>query len=363
MSSNKEEIDEAIINYYKLKSNYEVNFYEDYVKEIVTSKSSQKEKKRSFQKLPKPQCINCMRNVGTLFSITVDDKSVSRLYKAQCGDISKPCPLNIQIEMPNIEKYSDILSQYNLNTLKKEIIQAKNDLLFGYTKQDQAFKIFDDLSTKLKEETVTYDYFLEQYISLFDSIDAKRNLQTKQTQLGLVIQEYKDMMTEAKKQNDTQIVNNAVEFYINTIVPLLQEIQNIKYPFNKVEIINNEYRLIQKKNTVEQTYIEYEDPKLISFVTGVQNTKSKSTIANATANASENAMSTKSKKKKPKPILELISQTLGLSQNKEEEENQESKANKEPVEGESGNEEETGNEEEENEEETGNEEEENEEEE
>ena len=312
MSNDKTKIDEAVVNYYKLKNNYEMNFYDNYVKDIVTSNESKKGKKRSFQKLPKPKCINCMRNVGTLFSITVNKNLTNRLYKAQCGDISDPCPLDIQIEMPNIEEYSSILSNYNVDNLKKEIIKAKNDLLFGYIKEDNAFKIFDDLSNKLKEETVAYDYFLEQYIELFDSVEQRKNLQTKQVQLGIVIQEYKNMMLESKKQNDTQLVNNAVEFYINTIIPLLNEIQSMKYPFNKVEMFDGKYHLMQKKNTIEQTFVEYDNGKLISFVTGTKNTKSRSKTVKVLEPSTKN--NTKTKTKKNKPLLQLVSQALGLSQ-------------------------------------------------
>jgi transcription elongation factor Elf1 len=101
-------IEDADINYYELKNRYENVFYNKYVKEIVTSNISKKEKKRLFQKLPKPNCVNCNRNVGTIFTIKQNEKGTNRLYKAFCGDISNPCPLNIQIEMPTIETYSNI---------------------------------------------------------------------------------------------------------------------------------------------------------------------------------------------------------------------------------------------------------------
>jgi hypothetical protein len=172
----------------------------------------------------------------------------------------------------------------------------------------------------------------------------KRNLQTKQVQLGIVIQEYKNMMSEAKRQNDAQIINNAVEFYINTITPLLAEIQSIKYPYNKVEMINNTYHLIQKKNTIEQTYMLDNESKVIAFVTGTTNKKSntRSQSAKASENIPPPPESKEKKKKKSKPLLELITQSLGLSQEEpensnkveeededEEEENEENEENEE----------------------------------
>jgi len=339
MSNDKEKIDEALSTYYKLKNKYENEYY-DKIGPIASSLATKKVKKRWFKELPKPKCMNCMRNVGMIFSIKTDAKNVSHLYNAQCGDIEDPCPLDIRIEMPNIERYSTILSSYNLNNLKKDIIKAKNDLLFGYIKQDDAFKIFDELTSKLKEETVTYDFFLDQYITLFDNIETKQSLQKKQVDLGLAIQEFKDMISESKKRNDTQIVNSAVEFYINTIIPLLNEIEHLKYPYNRVELTNGEYQLVQKKNTIEQTFIDYSEAKIIAFVIGTKSKQRKSNKSNKsktvkvakadteTETETENkkvktvktVKTVKNKTKKNKPILEVISENLGFGKPEQEEE-------------------------------------------
>ena len=327
MTEEKNKINEAVNNFYNLKNTYESDFYDVYVKQIVTAEISKKEKKRRFQRLPKPKCINCMRNVGTIFSIKQNAKEISRTYTAQCGDISQPCPLNIQIEMPNVELYSEMLSIYNLNKLKKNIILAKNDLLFGYIKEDIAFKLFDELSSMLKEETLAYEYLLEEFISLFDNKEKKMELQKKQTELGISIQNFKDMMSEAKIQNNTQLINNAVDYFIKSMVPLLSEIESLKYPINRVEQVNGEYHLIQKKNTIEDTYFEYEDAKLISFVTGTKNKQTKpkeSKPKSKTVKESTATVNTKTKTKKRKPVeFEIINTPEQKQQEQEEQEEQE----------------------------------------
>ena len=334
MTEEKAKINEAVNNFYSLKKTYETDYYDTYVKEIVTSKISKKEKKRRFQKLPKPKCINCMRNVGTVFSIKQDAKGITHMYNAHCGDISDPCPLNIQIEMSNIELYSEILSNYNLNKLKKNIILAKNDLLFGYIKEEEAFKLFDDLSSTLKEETATYDYFLEQFISLFDNNETKVQLEKKLVELGISIQNFKDMIKEAKIQNNTQLINNAVEFVIQTMMPLLNEIETIKYPVNRIEQIDGEYHLIQKKNTIENTYFEYEDSKVLSFVSGIKGKQSKTKEAKSktkTVKVKESTTETipvilKPKTRKKKPVEFEITNIPVQIEIPEEEENEEAKA-------------------------------------
>ena len=323
MESDK--INEAIDNFYKLKATYEEDFYEMYVKTIVKSNVSKKEKKRLFQKLPKPNCINCLRNVGTLFSIKQNQENTSHIYKAQCGDISDPCPLNIQIDVANIELYSNLFSTYDSNKTKKDIIVAKNDLLFGYVKQENAFANFEKLTSVLTQDNATYNYYLEEFLSLFDNNETKNILQKKQVELGINIQDYKDMIKEAKIQNNTQIMNNAVEFYVKTLLPLLHEIEKIKYPINKMEIIDGDYHLIQKKNTIENTYIEYDDSKLISFVTGTTNKQS----TKKTKTAAKNTTITKEKKIKPKnktkkaPVFELVPPTTEQEEEKQEEQEEE----------------------------------------
>lgn len=69
-----QKINEAIDQFYKLKNEYETNFYEKYKKPIINSGKSRREKKSQYQKLPKPKCINCGRNVGSIFTVKGDEK-------------------------------------------------------------------------------------------------------------------------------------------------------------------------------------------------------------------------------------------------------------------------------------------------
>jgi hypothetical protein len=100
---------EAINEYYRLKDKYEKDYYEKYVKPIVNNNKSRREKRVEFSRLPKPECINCKRNVGTIFTIKGDDKELIHTYTAKCGDIVAPCPLNISIITPYTEPYEKAL--------------------------------------------------------------------------------------------------------------------------------------------------------------------------------------------------------------------------------------------------------------
>jgi hypothetical protein len=89
---------EAINEFYRLKDKYESGYNKKYVLPIVKSKRSNNAKRVDFSRLPKPECINCKRNVGTIFTIKNDTKEDVRNFVAKCGDIPDPCPLDIQIK-------------------------------------------------------------------------------------------------------------------------------------------------------------------------------------------------------------------------------------------------------------------------
>ena len=99
-----ENLENALNEYYKLKSNYENENYKN-KKVIMNNKElSKREKQREFQRL-KPKCINCKRVGGTLFTNTIKDKDDDtkikniRTLKAICGVHENPCNLKIIIEI------------------------------------------------------------------------------------------------------------------------------------------------------------------------------------------------------------------------------------------------------------------------
>ena len=76
---------EAINEFYRLKDKYETGYNTKYVLPIVKSNIPipNKAKRVLFSKLPKPECINCKRNVGTIFTIKNDTKEDVRNFVAK----------------------------------------------------------------------------------------------------------------------------------------------------------------------------------------------------------------------------------------------------------------------------------------
>jgi hypothetical protein len=302
---NNMDVKEAIQSFYKLKNTYETEYFEKYVKNILQKgEGTWREKRRELQKTPKPKCVNCKRNVGTLFTVKYNEEEINKSYIAKCGDLQNPCPLDIHIILEEKTIFHNVLEEdkQDINEIKNKIIKAKNDLLFGYKKEDFAFKEFQEITEELVSKNKLAGITLEDYILKIDNPEIDAQLKKKQTQLGLLIQEYKNIMGEYTKTGNEKLIHSAVEFYLSQIKPLAKEIQDMKYAVNIVELepSDNKYYLLQKKNSIEQLEYSYgSDNKVVSFVTGVKgNAKSRTSKIRA-----ENP---NSKTRKNKPTIELV---------------------------------------------------------
>ena len=125
-------VEDAVNEYYRLKNVYETSYYEKYIAPIVkASKKSKREKRVEFSKLPKAECVNCKRNVGTTFSIV--EKSFNRVFSAKCGDSVDPCPLNINIVNSKYNTFANEIVRYDddIDKLKTNIIKEKYNIMFG----------------------------------------------------------------------------------------------------------------------------------------------------------------------------------------------------------------------------------------
>ena len=148
------DLKDALNEYFKLKLKYEDKIMENKQKIIKNKRLSNREKRVEYLKL-KPKCINCGRPGGTKFQniyFPSDDKEDShRQYSATCGVISDPCNLQIKINVGNVELLPNLLDemQSGIKSLKDEVIDDKNKLLFGYLSTEDVLTKFDDLKEQI----------------------------------------------------------------------------------------------------------------------------------------------------------------------------------------------------------------------
>jgi hypothetical protein len=304
---NKLTIDEALSEYYKLKSKYEETFHEKYLNPILRDTTKSKREKRiEYQKLPKPECINCRRNVGSIFSIKKNAAEYFRQFIAKCGDLNDPCPFNINIEYTQRSELNKELldHDHDINIMKNKIITDKNNMMFGYVNQADAIVNFNYDTTELKDITETVGYILNINIEINDNPIRSEMIKSSNNKFGneLLIP-FKKMIDDYVQTGNTENVNTAVKLYVDEMIPLAKTIRDLKYEICYVDVKNvnerNEfYFLTQKKNSLQNLeYTVYGNDELKSFITGYK--ESKDTTRKVRGELRKN------KTRKARPVIEL----------------------------------------------------------
>lgn len=295
---------EALNEFYRLKNKYETDYFEKYVKPIVSSNKTKREKRVDFARLPKNVCVNCNRNVGTIFIIKSNKPESVRQFIAKCGDFADPCPLDIQIDYSIREQFSKFISivLHNIENLKLQIIKEKNNAIFF---NKDIIGAFDNITTELATETNKAGVAIETNILKNDNPEKTALLKHTIDAFGKdCILPFKQMMHEFKNTNNELILNQAVTFYINEMMPKLKEIQELKYEVNFVEEYDpndNLYRLIQFVNSLESyEYCFKDNDKVVKFIKGV-----KKDYKFKTKKARDNVIIT-NKTKKNKPTVKFV---------------------------------------------------------
>lgn len=257
-------MEEILNQYYYLKNQYENNYYEQYLKKIKSL--NKREKKIAKSKLPKPKCINCERNVGTIFNIKYDKEQDFRLFSVSCGDLENPCSLNIKFQLDTIYLFSRWFKEatIDINYLKKIIINDKNNVLFNYINQKELLDNFDDYNKELKELTNIYGFNYEKFILINENPKKKLEYIELMKNLGLRLQEFKELVNEYKLGNSLNLTN-ATNLYIHEIMPLLKNIREIKYNINNVEFDEKKqtYNLIQIVHSIDKLQNKLNENNLI----------------------------------------------------------------------------------------------------
>ena len=214
------------------------------------------------------------------------------------------CLLNINItygyRLPYDTDIKEIESKINEN--KIDIIKEKNNVIFGQSTTHKGLEIFNKLTDELKSNTKTAGIIIEKNILINDNPEKKIYKKKLEDEFGIeFLIPFKKMIKEYNDSDNTSIVNEAVKFYIEEMVPKIKEITELKYEVNYVEYENNEYKLIQKKNTLSNLENDiFMNDKVISFVKGI-----KKTSKSKTAKTIEPEKRKKKKTLKLKPSIEF----------------------------------------------------------
>lgn len=276
-------IEEVIFNYYKLKGRYDSRYNSAKLR-IIRSDASLTEKRKEAKNL-KLKCVNCKRAVGTRFTTT------NRHLRAVCGDESNPCKLNIDIQLGTSELFSslELSLSHDLNIAKMRIIETKLMLLFDLITEEAMIEAFTNLKETYKslvaaDNMIQKELADQQLISpkdvMPDSVSASQmgsedNKVLRHTlaaaneiALGGYISNFKSMIKEYENDEspDTKLakMTEAIDIYLNNIIPTLSIIRNTLYRINTVIKQKKEYHLIQIKTPIKEQVLELEKPEILS---------------------------------------------------------------------------------------------------
>lgn len=282
MSENENKTDdktkylEALDKYYEMKDQYETSINNEKKKIIAIPNLSWKEKRIKYAEL-RPKCINCGRPVGSVFSCKeIDD--FERILTAVCGDKENPCPFNIKINLAETHDLRSLIKEEEdkLTEDKKNIIMDKNDFLFGYITSEQAVKKFEKIREDVVTATENSQYFLTLFNVITDSSKKREMLDKVQTEVYTNIENIKKMMSEYEKTQNKQFVTDAVEVYVNDMIPRLKKLMSIKYANSYVDYEDDgTYKLVQIPYSIEKLEFVLGDQQVEKMQLGVKETKEK----------------------------------------------------------------------------------------
>ena len=262
-------ISEKLNEFYKLKYEYDKKVH-SHINNIIKDKMlNMKQKQDKYRKM-KVNCINCGRNVGTIF------EHKDGILTSICGDKIAPCNLNIKInrgKYVSLEMLLDVF-QTGVDDVKEKIITTKLDLLFGYEQESNTLKIFTALKEELTQDLESLMEYKTKFIEIVSNLDNKQILSTKMTMFYNKVSLIKSTVDEFNETGQIQLIKDMITLYDTELTPLLVDLRNLKYKYMAVEydLETDTHKLVRNVFTLQDMTIPFEIPKVISFTVGDDNT-------------------------------------------------------------------------------------------
>ena len=300
MTEKYSDFNEKMNEYYKLKNTYEKEKMKQ-VAQILKMDASIAKKRRTYNQL-KPQCINCKRPVGTVFTCYYDhdNANTGKILRATCGDVVTPCNLRILLDTGVVELYVNDIKyiEEELKEVKNNIIVTKNRLLFNYIKEEEAIEEFAKYKKEINDYSDLLANYLQEYYNIIENPDKKKDLQKKQNEYYEIIKQIKESMDNFDAKSDETFVEDAVELFVKRLEPVMEEILKLKYSQMYVDYndSNNTYSLIEKPFTISDTEFYHREPKVMEFTINAKTDKTKNTNANTDKTKKTNVNTNKTRK-------------------------------------------------------------------
>ena len=219
----------AIQTYYEKKRIYDEGRKKE-IKKIYETKQKDIRQKINAYKHP---CIKCKRQVGTQFYNNNDT------IIAKCGDLSDPCPLNIELKIGDFTHLQKEITELeaDVNLGKTNFITLKLDSLFNYRDDEQTKKQYNERLEEYNFFSELYNETLRYQQSIYHNDERLLNVSSKTSLLNTAIIKLQRLTKEYYETDNSEYLQLITEIYIKEIQPLVKEIQQLKYQHREVEIV------------------------------------------------------------------------------------------------------------------------------
>jgi len=252
---------DAMNEYFRLKGAYENKLRQ--LKKTAYERGKSKREALTNARKVKPPCIHCARKVGTVFS------RKNGKYMATCGDVSKPCSLNIQIFSGYYFNNETLLRIYreDLDNTKESVIRQKMDTLFNYMSESESVIKFKEELEQYNQDNKMYSDLLKRYRDLYENEEWKLVMSKKTGEMYAVIEDIKRLLEEYKKTQNPEVLKSALRTHKEDLMPVVANIRLHKYGvMEMVHPTDNESELVQHALPLNKMDFKYgEDARVVKF--------------------------------------------------------------------------------------------------
>ena len=244
-------IENALIEYYKLKDQYDSSYVSKKNSILSDQTLTLSAKKVKIDRLRMSRkCVICKSQGGTIFT------DENRVLKAVCGSKSQPCGLNIEIAKGKVDSVEElmVMSYKKIEEIKENIIKYKLDLLFRYITDEQLQQRFGEAKNNI-------------YIDATDNPQKIEEGKKLKAELYVYVEQIKQVMQEFMRLSDEQQMRTIIDIYQDHVLPIAERIRNNTYAYTGIEYdeTDNTHKLIQKRSTIKNMEVHVERPEVISF--------------------------------------------------------------------------------------------------
>ena len=248
---------EGLHEYFRLKNNYMMSVTALKQKAFLKATNKSVKNRKAAVATVKPKCIQCKRQVGTIFAKRGDE------YIALCGDKDKPCELNIKIYSGYYFDTDKALlaNRDMLEDSKNAIIQQKLDTLFNYISETKSAAIFKKELDNYMGNTEVYRDAYDKYQQTHNNMHKRELIARKNTEIYELLESIQILLNEYEKTNNKEILKTAVQMQMDELIPKLEFLRRLKYEIMEMFEDNNAVlHLVQKELSQVNMDVTYGEP-------------------------------------------------------------------------------------------------------